>query len=533
MPDLDNYSSLNPSIDTLKHHSPLNQTTTHNFSTIVTESNIRDSLLYFLLGFDTTNICEDEDEGFVINPSYTNQSLIFPFTNLIFSHRKLIRFIKKMNYGCSDIKSVIREYLILRVDVYQKTILNLFKCDIEKVFVRISHYIEEFKEYGDLVESIEDLEGIAIFNIILSKYERGFLYYEGIIDEMKCIINKDVLKWCCHGESGNNGIIVENKSPLAFNESYFKNAFDLCDKIPKFLQSHDKKIYECGLMKNIMRKLNDCEESSTLLSMNCNTDLDNIYFRIKGIYGNSVGVQIKKYILEIYNNYFIRDNSWIIDLFSTLGNKVFMDFDSAASEFSKIFSKYEFKKADSRINHFIIQILSTDKYTENNRVNIFENLLIVNSNELFHIFFSKKVIFELELIFRFLYQLYVFEYFFTRIEKNNFVIKARTFLQYFRSTIFLNYIDTFQQVLESSEQDLVTKFEEFIRYILKQLYFTQMTIFKIVSEIFDIFFEYVYVKGDDGVYLRAFDENLRKMKSELEKSGSTPEFLFYIDIMKC
>lgn len=518
MPDLNNPSFVS---DVLKYHTSPKSIDTHNFPSTVTDKSIRDSLVHFLLGFDTTHICEDEGGNFVINPNYASQHLIYPFTALTLAHRKIIRFIRKMSYGCSCIKSVLTDYYIQRVDVYQKHLLTLLDCEIEEMFVRLYPYNEEFKEYAELVDKIEDIDGIFIFNMIASRNEMGKRYYEGVIELMKNIILEEMLKWCRHGEVCSSSFIIENKGVLQFDESYFRNAFELSTEVPKFLYSKKDKVFNCGLMKNILRKFGGID-----ICIDDCVEVDDLYEQVKHIYDLNITPKIRAAIIDVYNKFFIKENSWVLDLLDTLGSKVFIDFDTAIH--TKNFTRLDFRSAEQRINHYILKILSIEKFTQNTRTNIFENLMVTHTSEIFDTFFSSKVKFELELIFRFLYQLAAFEYFYTRMDKNNFVIKARAFVQYLRSMLYLNYIDTFQV----NSPDVVSRFEEFIRFTLKQLGFTNIALFRVVSEIFDILFEYVYTKGNDEVFLEALNECLMRMNVELRKAGSTPEFLFYLNILK-
>lgn len=528
MTGIDNhlYNTLPTNI--LKHHS-IALNSPHNFPIIVTDTSIRNSLIHFLLGFNTTHIYDDVHEGFIINPNYKNHNLIYPFYSIVVSYKKIVRFILKMNYGCSNIKSLLTNFLITRVDIYHNSIVNLLNAEIEEIYIKIHSFVIEFKEYASLIELIDNIEGLAIFNVIVCRVERGLLYYEELVEVIKDVIYEDVVRWCRSGEMSDNLFITMNVGVLQFDESFYKNTYEMCDNVPKFLDYEKMKIYECGLMKNTMQCLNKDMYDETL---NTNNNIDEIYNIVKASYYTNIVLEIKEAIKEVYTNYFVKDNTWIHDLLNAVGNKVFNNFDTAISDVNNTIKKYKFKSAESRINHYVLKILNIEKYTKSAHQNIFENLLITTNNKVFDVFFSHKIKFELDIIFRFLYQLSVFEYYFSRVHKNNFVIKVRLFLEYYRSALYLNYIDGFESVLENSDSNIVGEFEEFIKYMLKQFYFTQMPIFTVLSEIFDVLFEYVYVKGDDGVYLCALNECLLKMKNELQKTGATPEFLFYLEILK-
>lgn len=510
----------------------------YKFEKIPDDRTMTENLLYFMIGLDTTHIKMDHTNEIkmILNPEYKNKNIILSFESICVNYRKIKSFINMIQYSNDTIKRLISKYLIERIEKYHKKVLSMFSKNIEDIYILIYPFIEEFKEYNHLICEIEMMNELEIVSYIESRKERIFeKYYDILLESITAKVTRDIYKWIFYGEIANGFFIQErNIDELQYDECFYKMKFKMSENIPGFIKQETKKIYEIGLYINIFKVLNiaydrkyeevDSEDFYKLINQ--------IHSDILQVYRSAIFPILFLKTQKIYQTYFVVNSNNLNDVFDSLKNKLFLPIEQHLHSINAINKdeSIKYKSSEMRINHFILKILNIEKIVSNSKKNVLENLSLdfVDDSGILQIFYAKKIFFELELIFRFLYAFFSIGYIFKYLEKNDFTRNAILFIENVKSSMFLSFINDF----ELDKENIVESFEKFIKKSLKMAYLNNVKIFQCFSDMFDLFYEYIYTKENEKNCLQKFRELIYRLSAEMENNCTDYYFLCFLSSIK-
>lgn len=482
---------------------------------------MKENLLFLLLGFETEHIVLRE-ETIEINPLYTNKHHLYPFKSLAVNIKVIKNFIKKSQFTNDFCKQIFSEYLSSKVQAFQIKAVESFKGELENIYVELHPYANEFKEYAYIIKEFSGIYGLDAYNYffakeLISKKDN----YKVITRVLKLEMDAKVQNWCNNGQISTDFFISESTNNLAFDECFWKDKYKIVQNIPNMYVNDAKKILSIGLMNKIIKMDFSNETDSGKKKLNISEWYDETHKHFKEIILRKLQMEIK----SVYEIYFITNYSALINFYDNNADKIFMPLDAVNTNHDQYNFVFEMRMAETRINHFILKVLNVERNQTEVRCNIFENLTISYKPNMFSLFFSPKIYFELELISRFLLQIHNFEYIIVRREKNSFYVLILTFLAYLKSVIYTNIVS---KLVIPDTIDMIHAFELFIKNCLRKLYFTNENVFKVFSDIFDLIFECIYCKANYGIMYNSALVLITTLRDELLKQSDDFGLLFYI-----
>ncbi|EJW05256.1 hypothetical protein EDEG_00667 [Edhazardia aedis USNM 41457] len=514
---------------------------------IPTDEKMRQNLIYFLAGIDTTNIGLITDKNTTkikINPRYDNREMLNVFEGVGIDIRNIKRFINQMNYLSDTYKNILAEYMLKEVERYHDYILSCYNKSFEEIYVILRPFIDEFHEFSTLIKLIEVLNEIEIFKVVQERRDLvKNLFYARIYESLTNKIYMETYIWMVQGFADKDFyILAKNEDIFEFDECYWVNKFAVAKTTPIFYKHSIKKIYDSGLYCNIIRKITNRSPDinripvtfENFLSEKMDRNIILIYDYIKKQFESLIEDKLYNEIDQIYRCFFLNDVSFILDLFDVLDNDIYLPIDNTLHRMNLMNKKQNefilFKYADARINHYVLKILNIEKFTGQIRKNVLENVTIEFKNKnIADIFLSKKVFFELEIIFRYLFTLLILEYIFIKLPKNRFNTNATMFLVQLRSCMY-TYIQGLK--IERGIEKVVGNFTKFIKMCLNKFYLTNVQVFQLFSDILDLFFEYIYVQSNEEIYHERFLRLVVNLKKEIEKISTDHCFLYFLEYFK-
>ncbi|KAM0686775.1 hypothetical protein COBT_001995, partial [Conglomerata obtusa] len=486
----------------------------------VSDKEMQENLIYLLCGINTNNVQIDLEEKntMIINSFYKEKGLIKAFEPICLYVKKAKRFINQIYFLEDFTKKIIRNYLVKRLMVYHETILKCMKLDIEIIYTKLSMFFDEFKEFNNLIDEISVLSEFEVYNFLYAqKFNMRKSYFDLIIEEIEKITLEMTYKWIEYGESTDNFYIRENNCVYEFDECYWRNKYKIIDTYPIFLKKHLNKIYTAGLVINVLHtdylKENTYTNIEYQLSNNFYENINFFYENNLNYFTGIIKPILTKEINYCHEKYFLKNTAEICDILEKLGTKIFLSLNDTIAQINS-FQTTQYKISDTRINHFILKILNVEKNILNVRINVIENLCLERNKNILDLFFSQKIFFELEIIYRFFYQLFIFNYILIRYEKNTFTSIAILFIAQLRSSLYYNVIDSFNENVDI--EDFISEFEKYIKICLKEFYLTNAKVYQIYSEIFDLFYDYIYVKDNNELYLNRFLDYINLLFIEMQ-----------------
>lgn len=523
-----------------------------NAEALVDDETMKECLIYLLCGINSKHLQINFDDKSIlyVNPTYANKNIVKTFESHCIATKNIKRFVCQKNYMTDIFKKTICSYFVEREEEYYKNVLKCQNKEIEEIYTFLSPFINEFGEYNFLINSIDILSTYEVLTFLYDRkakikencYEKLIYYIEVQIEEM-------VLDWIVLGICHANFFIKQNTSPLEFDESQWKHSYKMIQNPPLFVKKYTQEIFDSGLFINIAKKMNldiQVKNERDLTKYTLEDNISYYYMNHKQNFQISVSPILSKELKTYQSIYFLKNTGKLTDMYDFLGSKIFEPLEQSISKINNV-SATKYKICEARINHYILKILSVEKSVLNVKKNALENLCIEKINNNIDIFFSKEFFFELEIIHRFLMQMFTFDYIFNRSNKNRFTQNALIFLYNLRTSLYIFLFDendtkntakgvensTFCAdnftITQNNVDAIIYKFSKHIKSCLKEFYLTNSFIFQVLSDIFDLFISYIYTPDNDAHYFGQFTVLLHQLASEMRKCCTDFTFLFYLE----
>lgn len=520
--------------------------------TIITDDNIKECLIFLLCGINSKHLQINYDEAniLLINSDIINKNLIKTFESHCIATKNIKRYVCQKNYMTDSFKKIICSYFIERMEEYHKKVLECQTKELEEIYTTLSPMITEFNEYYFLINNIDILSSYEVLNFIYERQSKiKNFFYEKLIWYIEMQIEEMVLDWVVLGHCHANFFIKKNTSILEFDESEWKNSYKIIDAPPSFVKKYIKEIYNAGLYINMANKLNVDIRVKEYRDLKMYTLEENVLFYHKNYIQNFqmlIGTKLNETLKEYQKIYFLKNTSELTDVYDYLQNKIFEPLENKIDKINSL-SATKYKLCDTRINHYMLKILNVSKDTCVGKRNAIENLCIAKTNKEVDMFFSKEFFFELEIIHRFLMQMFTLDYIYNRSNKNRFTQNVLLFLYNLRTSLYTCLFDDYENknttnVTENTTfcveeynhtsydvDSLVTKYVKHIKNCLKEFYLTNSNVFQLFSDIFDLFISYIYLAENEDQYFKQFILYMHQLAIEMRKCCTDFTLVFYLE----
>ncbi|KAF7683174.1 hypothetical protein TCON_1608 [Astathelohania contejeani] len=542
----------------------------------IKETEILSELYYNLCGIETPHIQRKNT-----NP------IIDSFIPLCLCIKSIQTFIYNSQYSCS-IKRIISIELEKILKKYFEKLLELREQtkSLEELYVHLEDDIEMFAEANRLITFSNSNESVSTFNYIKYRKNQTVTYlpfYNELINKCINAYNKKVYKWIKDGIIIGNDFMVQLKNNSSeedakFNECYWNSHFILIkDNTPFYLEDLKDIIYGCGRIINTIKQITkkrkpilyehkdysiydesmiigEVVTDNNCLSYDINFDITEQ--GIKAYYSviNTRFMAIIKPILAkelglIRNNILIMDCSFLTDIFTEMKdtlnecddriisklNNLKDIFDNSPNNINRKNINYDFYNSKLSFVDQILKILNLESLTTERKLTTLQTLSIkLKPSKIFIILFPEKVLFELELIFRYLFTLFSIAYFLIPHQNIIFVNNILNIINYLRSSNYLNVILNGMEDLGDDVDEFVINLTLFTKKCLREFNLTNLDLFKKLATLLDLAFEFINIKFKDALTkedILLFDkkakEAVEELKAEME-NGCTDCYLLFI-----
>ncbi|ELQ74442.1 putative Spc97/Spc98 protein [Trachipleistophora hominis] len=526
------------------------------------ERAVLNDVFFFLCGLNTCNIKYHDNADILVNPAYVNANVLKAVRKLGLQIKSFEKYIFENEYCSDSLKRILSNEIEEKLNQFQLFLVSLRGKvqSIEDLLIKLSDYIDLFNEMERIVNIVHEKNGDEIINVVKERKDKMVhfnTFYDNLIQRFAIDINQRINLFICHGIIKTPFFMVKESDTFNFDEKFFTNKFFLeSTHVPFYLRS-SKLVLECGLYSNLIRTVrasvenqdetmdlqndfydimhgtpsfNQTKKKDVKITVdridtevrNFNEPASNDSYHNDEVISNILPyeyvVRQHRHKYRLLNDLCLRyfENEWanIRDYLFLMNSAFFTDVLSEINENILDNSKKNVLKINRMVSgtnisfyiakNSIITIISKILNLELN-YDLDEELCILDGlsieykpNHVFQLFFSKKNIDELELVFRMLFTLFVINFSIVRDNRSTFSNLILTLNNFLVSSFYTNNI--LKEILQMQINDLnscVSRINELIRLSLRDLYITSFNVFKILGSYFVLCFKYIKYKKED------------------------------------
>lgn len=531
------------------------------------ERAVLDDTFFFLCGVNTCNIKYHDDTDILVNPAYTNANVLKAIRKLGLQVKSFEKYVFENEYCSDSLKRILSDAIERKLDQFRLFLVSHRGKvqSIEDLLVKLSDHIDLFNEMERIVGIVHEKNGDEIINVIKERKDKMVhfnAFYDNLIQRFAFDINQRINLFVCYGIIKVPFFMVKENDTFNFDEKFFTNKFFLENgHVPFYLRS-SKLVLECGLYSSLIRTIKASAENQgkrlnlhhdfydmmhdiPFIDKTMKSDAKHTDDRVNPGSGDgnrpendgshynyemlSVNLPYEyimrqhsykykmlndlclKYLSDEWTNMknyiFLMDSAFFTDVLSEINENILDKSKKNILKINRIISNHSisFYISKNSIITIISKILNLElNYDFDEELCILDGLSIeYKPNNIFRLFFSKKNIDELELIFRMLFTLFVINFSIVREDRNifsNLILALNNFLV---SSFYTNNI--LREILNTKVYDLnsyIGKVNEIIKISLRDLYITSYNVFKILGAYFVLCFKYIKYKKEDREELK-------------------------------
>lgn len=526
------------------------------------ERAVLDDTFFFLCGVNTCNIKYHDDTDILVNPAYTNANVLKAIRKLGLQVKSFEKYVFENEYCSDSLKRILSDAIERKLDQFRLFLVSHRGKvqSIEDLLIKLSDHVDLFNEMERIVGIVHEKNGDEIINVIKERKDKMVhlnAFYDNLIQRFAFDINQRINLFVCYGIIKVPFFMVKENDTFNFDEKFFTNKFFLeSSHVPFYLRS-SKLVLECGLYSSLIRTIKaSAENQGKRLNLHhdfydmmhdipfldktmksgakhmddhvspgggdCNRPAnDGSHYNYEMLPVNLPYEYIMrqhsykykmlnglclKYLNDEWKNMknylFLMDSAFFTDVLSEIDENILDKSKKNILKINRIISNHSisFYISKNSIITIISKILNLElNYDFDEELCILDGLSIeYKPNNIFRLFFSKKNIDELELIFRMLFTLFVINFSIVREDRNIFSNLILTLNNFLVSSFYTNNI--LREILNTKVNDLnsyIGKVNEIIKISLRDLYITSYNVFKILGAYFVLCFKYIKYKKED------------------------------------
>jgi gamma-tubulin complex component 2 len=493
-----------------------------------------ENIFYLLCGLDTTHIkvgIRDKKYALLADTEYSSL-VVLPFESIAVNIRILNKFILRSQYSSGPMRRIMSDIFERKVAAFLKKVVECRRSvgDIETLSIVIRSEILEFEEIRCIIENSREMGGVQILNLLRERKEDAVhlsALYDELLDACMEKVREDLVLWMTRGIiSDAEFMVTENRALEGFNDSVWSSRYSIArDNVPYFVAGEEELIYNCGRVINVGKQIlcKDAFTEADAIFRDLGTRALNRY--LNGQLLDALRSRLQEELDVFFRHVLLNEASFYADAFDELGDEILYKPRSAVLKMNAMrkasdMHGFTFEVSTTSLNEYVLKILNAQTQCNYNRhMSLLQSLTIEYSPALLCTFLSKKLVSEIEILFRFLFTLAGISHFMLEHKGHRFAKLALLFLNNFRSSAHLSMkpID-----VKNDVDYVVSALSSSVRKMLRDFSLTTEKTYLLWAKFFDLCFEFIGIEFKDamsmeevGTYEQALACLVNGLKDEL------------------
>jgi gamma-tubulin complex component 2 len=320
--------------------------------------------------------------------------------------------------------------------------------------------------------------------------------------------------------------VAENWSPEVYSDSVWSSRYTIVkENVPYFISGEEELVHNCGRVINVGKQVvgRDIFAEAGAILRSLGSRALNRY--LNGQLLDALQVGLREELDVLFKHVLLNEASFYDDAFCELGDEVFYKAKSAVLKMDAMrealgISGFSFRVSPTSLNEYVLKILNAQTQHSHDRgLSLLQSLTIEYSPALLRSFLPKKLVSEIEILFRFLFTLAAISHFMLEHRRFRFAKLVLLFLNSFRFSVHSS-MRPFE--VKNDVSWVVNALSTGIRRMLRDFSLTSEKIYLLWASLFDLCFEFVNIEFKDvmdaeelGMYERTLARLIGSLKEEL------------------